>query len=143
MIGVLWSWVSRRYQHFSVLPISMLAVPAVFFVLLWLSGQSMQVIVGKEPLLTPFRVECCCCPHYMRRNDFSPCYVSVRVMVVLGSLVPAPLYPISAEVFQAKHEVLLIVCPKQVVCPSFLKGFCKLGPVFQGMDALTRNETSC
>lgn len=43
VIGVLWSWVSRRYQHFSVLPISMLAVPTVFFVLLWLSGQSMQV----------------------------------------------------------------------------------------------------
>eukprot|EP00752_Nemacystus_decipiens_P005603 g5071.t1 len=42
VIGVLWSWVSRRYQHFSVLPISMLAVPALFFVVLWLSGQSMQ-----------------------------------------------------------------------------------------------------
>lgn len=43
VIGVLWSWVSRRYQHFSVLPMSMLAVPAIFFVVLSLSGQSMQV----------------------------------------------------------------------------------------------------
>lgn len=43
VIGVLWSWVSRRYQHFAVLPITMLAVPVLFFVALSLSGQSMQV----------------------------------------------------------------------------------------------------
>ena len=41
--GVLWSWVSRTYNHFAVLPLSMVAVPALFFVALWASGQSMQV----------------------------------------------------------------------------------------------------
>lgn len=43
VIGVLWSWVSRRYQHFSVLPITMLVVPVLFFVALAVSGESMQV----------------------------------------------------------------------------------------------------
>ncbi|CAM9881498.1 unnamed protein product, partial [Ectocarpus fasciculatus] len=42
VIGVLWSWVSRRYQHFAVLPLTMLAVPAVFYIALALSGESMQ-----------------------------------------------------------------------------------------------------
>ncbi|CAM9877180.1 unnamed protein product [Ectocarpus sp. 12 AP-2014] len=42
VIGVLWSWVSRRYQHFAVLPLTMLAVPAVFYIALTLSGESMQ-----------------------------------------------------------------------------------------------------
>ncbi|CAM9273480.1 unnamed protein product, partial [Hapterophycus canaliculatus] len=42
VIGVLWSWVSRRYQHFAVLPLTMLAVPALFFVSLSFSGRSIQ-----------------------------------------------------------------------------------------------------
>lgn len=41
--GVLWSWVSRKYQHFAVLPMTMLAVPAVFFIGLALSGEDIQV----------------------------------------------------------------------------------------------------
>lgn len=41
--GVLWSWVSRRYQHFAVLPLTMLAVPAIFFIVLGMSGANMEV----------------------------------------------------------------------------------------------------
>eukprot|EP00904_Undaria_pinnatifida_P013030 jgi/Undpi1/8858/HiC_scaffold_25.g11320.m1 len=40
--GVLWSWVSRKYQHFAILPLTMLAVPAVFFIILGASGENMQ-----------------------------------------------------------------------------------------------------
>lgn len=35
----------RRYQHFAVLPLTMLAVPIVFFVGLGMSGRDMQVRV--------------------------------------------------------------------------------------------------
>ena len=40
--GVLWSWVSRKYQHFAILPLTMLAVPAIFFIVLGASGENMQ-----------------------------------------------------------------------------------------------------
>ncbi|CAN0389923.1 unnamed protein product, partial [Laminaria digitata] len=32
--------VSRKYQHFAILPLTMLAVPAVFFIVLGASGSS-------------------------------------------------------------------------------------------------------
>lgn len=44
--GVLWSWVSRKYQHFAVLPLTMLAVPAVFFIGLGMSGYDIQARVS-------------------------------------------------------------------------------------------------
>lgn len=44
--GVLWIWVSRKYQHFAVLPLAMLAVPAIFFTILAASGESLQVRCG-------------------------------------------------------------------------------------------------
>lgn len=40
--GVAWSWISRRYQHFLVLPLSMLAVPLLFFIALGMSGGNIQ-----------------------------------------------------------------------------------------------------
>ncbi|CAN0039756.1 unnamed protein product [Discosporangium mesarthrocarpum] len=42
VLGFLLSWVSRQFQHFSVLPGCMLAVPMAFYLGLLLSGLSMQ-----------------------------------------------------------------------------------------------------
>ncbi|CAM9928961.1 unnamed protein product, partial [Choristocarpus tenellus] len=42
VLGLLLSWVSRRFEHYSVLPICMLVVPALFYLGLVVFGISMQ-----------------------------------------------------------------------------------------------------
>ncbi|CAM9434688.1 unnamed protein product, partial [Sphacelaria rigidula] len=92
--GVLWSWVGRRYQHFAVLPLTMLAVPIVFFVGLGMSGRDMQAardygLIGE--ISEPAQISSCFDLFRMELVDWSalppllPVWVGMVFVVVFSS----------------------------------------------------------